>query len=377
MQRDSLKRSPCRLTLATGDSFEGWSIGAPLRSSGELVFTTGMVGYAETLTDPSYYGQVLVFAYPMIGNYGVPENTGLTGSRAFESERIHASAVVVHGDCTDAFHWRSLESLDEWLRSQNCPGIVGVDTRQLVHIIRGQGTVLARIEPEGATEATAFYSRDGFYNPTGTNLLPSVSRKDRVRLGSGNLKLAVIDCGVKWNIVRQLLSQADCEIELLPWDTDFSTVDCDAWILSNGPGDPVKTGDLVARVRVLLSGTRPVLGICLGHQIMALASGGRAVRMPYGHRSHNQPVRLTGTDRGFMTSQNHGFVIEHTSATSEWETWFENVNDGTIEGIKHRTKPFRSVQFHPEAAGGPRDTEWIVRDFVEEARTHARASLAP
>ncbi len=370
------KTRRCSLVLSDGQRFTGTLIGAPLIASGELVFTTGMVGYSEAITDPSYFGQILIFTYPLIGNYGIPslpKGLQIPISNGFESSAVHTSGVIVSIDSEEAFHWTSLHSLDKWLKSQNVPGITGLDTRHLVHAIRNSKQLLARIEPESAEGCRDLGHLDtktkvgGYFDPGSTNILSAVSSKERVKLGKGKIRVGVLDCGVKWNILRQLLAH-DCEIELLPWDTDMQTVDCDAWLISNGPGDPKNTGTVIESVRALLQGERPVLGICLGHQLLALAAGAQTTRMPYGHRSHNQPVYLAGTRKGFITSQNHGYVVDAKTLPDEWESWFLNVNDQTIEGIKHKTKPFRSAQFHPEAAGGPRDTGWIIDDFIKGAR---------
>lgn len=368
-------RQSCTLLLSNGESFSGELIGAPLEASGEMVFTTGMVGYSESMTDPSYYGQILVFAYPLIGNYGIPplpkEMTYPLPS-GWESDRVHTSAVIVSIDSPETFHWSSFDSLDKWLKAQGVPGIVGIDTRHLVHTIRKSRNLLGRVIPEKSegfrkigsmTEA----QMKEYFDPSSFNVLPDVSRKNRLKIGKGPVRIGLIDCGAKWNIISQLLKY-NCEVEVLPWDTDFSKVDCHGWLLSNGPGDPKMTGDLQSRITKLLHENRPILGICLGHQMLSLAAGATTHRMPYGHRSHNQPVYITGTRKAYMSSQNHGFVVDDATLPSDWEAWFRNANDQTIEGIKHKTKPFKSVQFHPESAGGPRDTGWIIEEFVSEVR---------
>lgn len=370
------KRQSCSLLLSNGSRFDGELIGAPLNASGELVFTTGMVGYSEALTDPSYFGQILVFTYPLIGNYGIPalpKRLELPIPKGFESERVNAAAVIVSIDSAEAFHWNSLHSLDAWLSSQGVPGIVGLDTRHLVHQVRQHRGLLGRILPEASQGVRDFGSRltniaaSNFFDPGAHEILPEVSTATRQRLGKGRYRVGLIDCGVKWNIIRQLVDLG-CEVELLPWDTDLKTVDCHGWLISNGPGDPQKTGDLRSRVQALLAESRPILGICLGHQILSLAAGCQTRRMEYGHRSHNQPVYLVGSRRGFITSQNHGYVVDEATLPTDWEPWFRNANDQTNEGIKHRSKPFRSVQFHPEAAGGPRDTGWILEQFVADLK---------
>jgi carbamoyl-phosphate synthase small subunit len=369
-----MMRPKCALILSNGERFEGELIGAPVNASGELVFTTGMVGYSEALTDPSYFGQILLFSYPLIGNYGIPplsRGLELPIPTGFESAKVHASAVVMTIDSQEAFHWKSLQSIDSWLKTQNVPGIVGLDTRHLVHMIRQSPMLLGRIEVEGSIEKRRIGDfdmanfPDGFFNPGLQNILGQVSTKERVVLGKGKTRIGFLDFGVKWNIIRQVINQG-CEVELFPWDTPAAKMDCNGWLLTNGPGDPALTGPAAEHIAALLEQDRPILGICLGHQILCRAIGANTVRMAFGHRSHNQPVYQVGTRKGFITSQNHGYVVEEESLPKGWDVWFRNVNDQTIEGIKHCSKPFRSVQFHPESAGGPRDTGWILKQFISE-----------
>ncbi|MFW7380161.1 MAG: glutamine-hydrolyzing carbamoyl-phosphate synthase small subunit [Oligoflexus sp.] len=369
-------RQKCSLILSDGTRFQGDLIGAPLRASGELVFTTGMVGYSEAITDPSYFGQILCFTYPLIGNYGIPDlppNDDGFIPRGFESSKPHAAGVILTIDSPESFHWNSFHSLDHWLKKYGVPGIVGLDTRHLVHTIRNNSNLLGRIDPEDCEgyrdlgpDLTPI-SPTAFFDPGMNNIVDRVSSKERRILGKGNIRVGLVDCGAKWNIIRQFI-EFGCEVELLPWSTDFSTVDCDMWVLSNGPGDPTRTGDLRFRVQQLLSEDRPIIGICLGHQILSLAAGATTKRMSYGHRSHNQPVYEVGTRRGYITSQNHGYVVEDHSLPEDWVPWFRNVNDQSIEGIRHTSKPFRSVQFHPEASGGPRDTAWIFEQILAEVK---------
>lgn len=366
----------CSLVLSDGSRFTGDLIGAPLHASGELVFTTGMVGYSEAITDPSYFGQILCFTYPLIGNYGIPnppKDLSLPIPKGFESLLPRTAAIILTIDSPETFHWNSFHSLHEWLKDQGVPGIVGLDTRHLVHQIRATPNILGRVEPvdpEGFRDLgprLTLNSPNSFFDPGMNNIVAEVSTQERLVLGHGSKRVAIIDCGVKWNIIRQLL-ELDCQVELLPWDTDLQTVDCDMWLISNGPGDPTRTGNLRQKVADLLEGHTPILGICLGHQILSLALGATTKRMAYGHRSHNQPVYQVGTRKGYITSQNHGYVVEDNSLPDDWEVWFRNVNDQTIEGIRHKSKPFMSIQFHPEASGGPRDTAWIFEQILTEVR---------
>lgn len=376
------------IILSTGEILRGEIIGAAKRCSGELVFTTAMVGYSESLSDPSYFGQILAFAYPLIGNYGIPR-AGLSDlelPRGFESAKIHASALILSGHSQQAFHWSSVHPLDAWLKEQDVPGIIGLDTRYLVQKIRKEGALFARIEPDVESPerwigAFNTYVPNGFFNPSEVDALSQVSIAERrvflpnsTATTHSRQRIGLIDCGVKWNIIRSLLDLG-CEVELVPLSEDFQNVDCSGWLISNGPGNPQNSGNLIAKVRVLLEQERKVLGICLGHQLLALAAGMEIEKMHFGHRSHNQPVRLVGSSRGFMTCQNHGYCVVAETVKDPWQVWFENLNDGSVEGLKHASKPFRSVQFHPESAGGPKDCLWILEDFV--SREPASSSLSP
>lgn len=368
-------RQTCDLILSDGSRFKGHLIGAPLEASGEMVFTTGMVGYSEAITDPSYFGQILCFTYPLIGNYGIPDLPSEQTDqipKGFESTKPHVAGVIVTVDSAEAFHWNSFHSLDIWLKQNNVPGIVGVDTRHLVHQIRSSENLLGRLEPDrkiGGREVSGCAMigtpETPFFDPGVYPVIDYVSTSQRRIIGKGKTRVGLIDCGVKWNIVRQLLAFG-CEVELLPWQTELSNVDCDFWLLSNGPGDPTKAEGLIAQVRQLLKEDRPILGVCMGHQILSLAAGASTKRMAYGHRSHNQPVYEVGTRKGYMTSQNHGYVVIEDSLPEPWLPWFRNVNDDSLEGIRHESKPFRSVQFHPEASGGPQDTAWIFKQALAE-----------
>ncbi len=361
-----------KLLLSTGESMEGQLIGAPLSASGELVFCTGMVGYSEAITDPSYFGQILIFSYPLIGNYGFPEMTAPASTNipiGFESAKARAAGIILSQESLSAHHWNSIETLDSWLKQQKIPALSGIDTRHLIHILRNRRNnnekILARIEPENFKKINP--EKNTFFDPDQTNILPKVSTSQIIKLGKGRTKIAIYDFGVKWNIIRKLIKQ-NCEIEILPWNTPPETIDCNGWLFSNGPGDPLQTEDTIQRIQKIIKKKQPILGICLGHQLLALAAGAQTRKMNYGHRSQNQPVIEISTQRAFMTTQNHGFEVKKESLPPEWELWFTNANDHSVEGICHQTLPFKGVQFHPEASGGPHDTEWVIDDFISDAK---------
>ncbi len=356
----------CTLELSNGVIMTGFSIGDQSASSGEMVFTTGMVGYSEALTDPSYAGQILTFTFPLIGNYGIPklpQHLEVFHSKGFESNRVHARGVVCALNSRAAFHWSSVLTLDAWLKDQKVPGIVGIDVRHLTHLIRDHSPLFGKIQPEG------IQAKKDYFDPSAVNILDEVSTKkiefikSPIKNNGKNKTVALVDCGVKWNILRQILATG-CDVKLLPWNADLKQVECDGWLFGNGPGDPKRAEILISQVEALLSKSKPILGICLGHQILALAAGAKTSRMKFGHRSHNQPVYEVDTGRGAITSQNHGYVVEENSLPNDFSVWFRNANDETCEGIKHKTKNIRSVQFHPEAAGGPRETGWILEEFI-------------
>ena len=356
--------SPAQLITDSGLNIRGRIVGARIPSSGEVVFTTAPTGYVETLTDPSYFGQIIVFAYPLIGNYGVPKGDLDFAQGRWESRKIFAKGVIVTKDFERAFHWEAAKSFHHWLEEEGIPCLSGVDTRMLVQHIRDNKKVIGKIVPDDHMPETVNY-----YDVSSENVLPHVSVTSPLTIGQGPLKIGFIDCGAKWTIARKFLER-NVRLEILPWDFDFKSADVDAFFLSNGPGDPARTDDLPLRVKELLTLNKPILGICLGHQIIALAAGGKTHRLPFGHRGANHPVQLVGTQKGFLTSQNHGYVVDETTLSDDWTPWFINANDGTNEGMRHKTLPIMSVQFHPEAAGGPQDTEWIFDQFIELALKH-------
>ncbi len=351
------KRLPAILQLENGRQFEGWHFGYPKNSSGELVFSTGMVGYPEALTDPSFYGQILTMTFPLIGNYGVVSSRKLAlQQRYWESDRIQIFGLIVSNLSLNYSHYNADRSLSEWLFQQKVPGISHIDTRELTKILRNEGSMLAKI----LIDDSSFE----YYNPNEENLLPKVSLDEVKNYGNGDKHLGLIDCGRKNSIIHELTAR-DFKVSRLPWNYPLEKEKYDGYVISSGPGDPAKTPELVKTVSTLLEGEKPVLGICLGHQLMALASGATTGKMRYGHRSQNQPVLDQITQRAYISSQNHGYVVDETTLPQEWLSWFTNLNDGSNEGLIHRRKPFLSTQFHPEASPGPGDTSFVFDRFKE------------
>lgn len=352
------------LTLDNGISFQGFSFGAEHNVSGEVVFNTAMTGYVESLTDPSYAGQLMVLTYPLIGNYGVPNTTETDAygiAKNVEGERIYVNALIVSDYSADFSHWNARESLSDWLKRENVVGISGIDTRQLTKVLREQGVTSGKITFEHISEAPA----DACYETT--NYVAQVSCREIRRYNEGaGKRVVLVDCGVKNNILR-CLARRGVEIIRVPWDYDFNTIEFDGLFLANGPGNPEMCQATVENIRKFMarSHTLPCMGICMGNQLLAKAAGANIFKLKYGHRSHNQPVRLVGTQKCFVTSQNHGYAVDSSSLPAEWTSLFENMNDGSNEGIKHTNKPWYSVQFHPEAVGGPHDTEFLFDQFIQ------------
>jgi carbamoyl-phosphate synthase small subunit len=354
------KRLKVKLTLEDGMTYQGWLFGAPEAAAGEVVFNTAMTGYPESLTDPSYRGQILCLTYPLVGNYGAPSrNEENDLFRFYESSSIHISGLIVSDYSFNYSHWNASESLDEWLIRNNIPGIFGIDTRALTKRIREKGSMLGKIEPEGTDIQ--------FYDPNKVNLVAEVSTSEKKIYGSGKYKIILVDCGVKFNIIRNLLKR-DTTIIRVPWDYDYHQEEYDGLFLSNGPGDPKMCSKTINNIRKSFEKKIPVFGICLGNQLMALASGADTYKLKYGHRSHNQPVIQVGTNKAYITSQNHGYAVDNQTLGKEWDPLFININDNTNEGMRHKTQPYFSTQFHPEASGGPTDTDYLFDEFIDKIR---------
>jgi carbamoyl-phosphate synthase small subunit len=349
-----------RLVLEDGAVFAGTAFGFPGAVGGEVVFNTGMVGYPEALTDPSYRGQILVLTYPLVGNYGVPDAAVADGiDAAFESGEIQVSGLVVADVSEDYSHWSATRSLGRWLAEHGVPGLTEVDTRALTKRLRERGVMLGKIVGDGEDVELRDPNRD--------NLVSLVSVKEPLVYGSGERRVVVVDCGCKNSIIRSLTRRGLTVIRV-PWNHDFLGEDFDGVVVSNGPGDPKMCSETIAHVRRAMEADHPVFGICLGHQIVALAAGADTYKLKFGHRGQNQPSACVGTSRCYVTSQNHGYAVDDRTLPEGWETWFSNANDGTNEGIRHRSRPFMSVQFHPEAAPGPLDTTFLFDDFVRTLR---------
>lgn len=346
-----------RLILEDGTVFHGKSFGYASSTSGEVVFNTAMTGYPESLTDPSYEGQILVTTYPILGNYGVPPRQEKDDVSAFyESDHIHARAIVAQDYTYEHSHWLADRSLAEWLQEEKIPGIYGIDTRALTKLLREKGSMLGKIVVEGTEEPE-------WYDPNVENLVAKTSCNEVEYHGEGDKTVVLVDCGVKHNIIR-CLTKRGVRVIRVPWDYDFTQLEYDGLFISNGPGNPDMVDKTVENLRKALAQDKPICGICMGNQLLSKAAGAKTYKLKYGHRSHNQPVRRVGTDTCFVTSQNHGFAVDNATLPPDWEPLFINMNDGTNEGIRHKSKPFFSAQFHPEASSGPKDTEFLFDEFI-------------
>lgn len=345
------------LILEDGTRFEGKSFGFEASTSGEVVFNTAMTGYPESLTDPSYEGQILVTTYPILGNYGVPPQREKDDvSEYYESNHIHPKAIIAQDYSFNHSHWQAERSLDAWLKEEKIPGIYGIDTRELTKHLRDKGSMLGKIVIDGCPDVE-------FYDPNKDNLVAKVSTKEVEVFGEGDKTVVLVDCGVKHNIIR-CLTRRGVKVIMVPWDYDFNSIDYDGLFISNGPGNPDFAEATVRNIRKAMESGKPICGICMGNQLLSKAAGAKTYKLKYGHRSHNQPVRRAGTEQCFVTSQNHGYAVDDSTLPDDWEPLFINMNDNTNEGIRHKTKPYFSAQFHPEASSGPKDTEFLFDEFI-------------
>ena len=381
---------PANLILKNGTIFKGFSPASALGGQkgeffGEVIFNTGMTGYVETLTDPSYNGQILTFTYPLIGNYGVPS------SRTWESKKIWTAGVVVSEACLKYSHQTALIGLLDWLKDEQVPIIMGVDTRALTKIIRESGVMLGAMVCGEQNKQSKQIRQIKFIDPNERNLVAEVSiskpktyhgrsydtihdthktiQNRRVSFLNRDTcivnripKIIAVDCGMKENIMR-CLQDFPWTIERVPYNYDYTNEKFDGLFLSNGPGDPAACTETIAILKKVLKLQKPIMGICLGSQLMALAAGAKTYKLPFGHRGQNQPCQEVRTGKSVITSQNHGYAVNEKTLPRNWYVNFRNLNDGSVEGVAHETLPFFSVQFHPEASPGPTDTRWLFEEF--------------
>lgn len=333
-------------------------------TQGEVVFNTGMVGYPESLTDPSYKGQILVLTYPLIGNYGVPGaiRDEFKIKRNFESDKIQIRGLIVSEYCEKYHHWNAKQSLGNWMKREGIPGLFGIDTRALTQKLRHHGVMLGQIVQDGRKPSQKIK------DPNSENLVSQVSIKKPVVYNEkrGQKRIIAIDTGMKNNIVRSFLKRGVTFIKV-PWDYDIwrSKYKFDALFIANGPGDPAILHKTHETVKKAIEKKIPTFGICLGNQILAIAAGAKTYKLKFGHRAQNQPVIDKLTKRCYLTSQNHGFAVNAKTLPRDWFVWMENANDRTVEGIRHKKLPFMAVQFHPEATPGPTDTNYLFDEFLK------------
>ena len=364
------------LLLEDGSTFFGHGFGAEISTPGEVVFNTGMVGYPESMTDPSYAGQILCFTYPLIGNYGVPlyeEKDEFGLPRFFESDSIKVKGIVVQEACETPSHWASKLTLSKWMDREGVPGIEGVDTRALVTRLRESGVMMGILANGGEAldrgRLQDLLKKAERYSSQ--NFVKGVSVADPVVHGESDRRVVIIDCGTKFGIIRNLMRRG-FQVIRLPYNASYSTVmkyDPAGAVVCNGPGDPVILGETARCVASLVDSEVPVLGICLGEQVVGMSQGAKTFKLKYGHRGQNKPCVDLTTGRGYVTSQNHGYALsEETLKGTELKRWFVNADDKTVEGVFHASKPCMAVQFHPEATPGPYDTAFVFDRFVDATK---------
>lgn len=362
-------------TIRDGPIFDGKSFGARANISGEAVFTTSLVGYPESMTDPSYRGQILVFTQPLIGNYGVPSSVrdeyGLL--KYFESPNIQACGIVVADVALQYSHWTAVESLADWCAREGVPAITGVDTRAIVTHLREEGSSLAKITVGEEYDAD---EDEAYEDPASINLVARVSTKAPFHVPSpnGDAHIALIDCGVKENIIRSIVSRG-ASVTCLPYDYPIhkTASHFDGVFISNGPGDPTHCRATSDNLRKLMASSQiPIMGICLGHQLLAIAAGAGTTKMKYGNRAHNIPALDLSTGRCHITSQNHGYAVDPTTLPPDFKEYFTNLNDGSNEGMIHKTRPIFSTQFHPEAKGGPLDSSYLFDAYLQSVKQYKK-----
>ncbi|VVT46644.1 uncharacterized protein SAPINGB_P001316 [Magnusiomyces paraingens] len=363
------------LTIRDGPVFHGKSFGANTNVSGEAVFTTSLVGYPESMTDPSYRGQIIVFTQPLIGNYGVPSSTARDDFnllKYFESPHIQCIGIVVADIAMQYSHWTAVESLAEWCQREGVAAITGVDTRALVTFLRERGSSLARITIGEEYDAD---EDEAFVDPGAINLVQKVSTKSPFHISAGadaHAHVAVIDCGVKENILRSLVSRG-ADITVFPYDYPIHKIahHFDGIFISNGPGDPTHCQSTVYNLKKTMDTYEgPIFGICLGHQLLALATGAKTVKLKYGNRAHNIPALDLMTGRCHITSQNHGYAVDASTLPADFKPYFINLNDQSNEGMIHTSRPIFSTQFHPEAKGGPLDSAFLFDKYIEDVKEY-------
>ena len=344
---------PAKLVLANGRIFNGLAPAWQTENSfGEVVFNTGMTGYEETLTDPSYAGQILSFTFPILGNYGVS-----AGAR-WESKQIHTKGVICETLFDQPSHYSAQKTFLSWLKEHNIPLLTGVDTRELTKVLREYGVLSGAI-------CHTLQLPDSFSDSMEINWAEKVSPQEVETIGNGRYKIILVDCGAKENIVRCLL-KFDVTIKRVPYNYDYSKEDYDGVMLSNGPGDPKSCQETIAILAKALERNKPIFGICLGSQLMALAIGANTYKLKFGHRGHNQPCIDLKRDRCYLTSQNHSYAVDEKTLPTDWQVTFRHLNDNTVAGIHHLSKPFSAVQFHPEASSGPQDTFYLFEQFYQQ-----------